>query len=296
MVRTKTEARKTTGGKLPRDMTWAIRSPTVYNNRFFNDHTGKPALMSWKCREINGPLPPISSWVYYMVHPDVPQEFDGCALHLNLTEEGRFCRGGPFRYEFLFLPGATVEECHAHYLGEMKARGTIWRQIRKEEEDSDEQEEEDSETEGINSANERHEGYEMVYDSESDPDSTADADNQLPGLVWPKYDNDDCDFVGCRGWFFIYHDANTDCSGGKAEKRAISLVTFDPIPYPYEEDGVSDEHNPMKNPICSQPMPVRHEYFESSLGGWMQSRMRANWEEEANEATHEARKLGWTSW
>ncbi|KAG8352758.1 hypothetical protein FVEN_g9120 [Fusarium venenatum] len=156
MVRTKTEARKSTGGKLRKDMSWTNIGPIVYHNNFFNDHTGKQVLMSCDCCKADGPIPPLASWVYYTVHPDVLQEFDGCALHGSLASRS-IERGGPFRYEFFFLPEATAEECHAHYSGEMKARGTIWRQIRKvnravklKKQESGKEEEQNSETESYN--------------------------------------------------------------------------------------------------------------------------------------------------
>ncbi|KAG8674240.1 hypothetical protein FPOAC2_00228 [Fusarium poae] len=248
--------------------------------------------MSWDCWKEDGQIPPLASWVYYMVHPDVPQEFDGCALHDRLTN-GDIERGGPFRYEFFFLPGATMEECHAHYLGEMKARGTIWRQIRKvnkavklkkEENGEEEEEEVNSDTEWFKeNSKKRRKGYEMVVDSDPDQEYT-----ELPGLVWPKHDGD-VYFVFYRGWFFMYNDAETDCVGANAEKRIVTLVRFDPVP-DLDEDGK------VEPPISSRPIPVRGGSFDDTLGGWMFNRMRANWEEEANEATWNARKLGWTSW
>ncbi|KAM0493930.1 hypothetical protein ACHAP8_008954 [Fusarium lateritium] len=179
----------------------------------------------------------------------------------------------------------------------MKARGTIWRQIRKvnraaksKKQESGEEEEQNSETESYNRChNKRHKGYEMVFDS--DPDQVY---TKLPGLVWPKRDGD-CNFVSYRGWFFTYHDKDTDCTRELAEKRAISLVTFEPIPLELEE-GEVPKHDPMEHPIYSRPIAIRHEYFDKSIAGWMYNRMRANWEEEANEAMHRARKMGWTSW
>jgi hypothetical protein len=90
--------------------------------------------MSWWGNESdNSKLPPLASWVFHMVHPDVPQppDFDGCGFYESL-EDGQDCGiGGPIRFEFFFLPGATTEECHAHFLNDLRARGSIWRQINK---------------------------------------------------------------------------------------------------------------------------------------------------------------------
>lgn len=85
--------------------------------------------MLWISLRVKRPLPSLASWVFYMVHPDVPLDFDGRAFRSGL-EDGHaldLARDSNFRYEFFFLPGATAEECHAHYRGEMEARGTIWR-------------------------------------------------------------------------------------------------------------------------------------------------------------------------
>ena len=80
MVRTKKGPAVSKGSKVHRDGGKYIR-----HNRIFNDHTGKPALMSWSAPERNGPLPPLSSWIYYMVYPDVRLDFDGNALYWDLT-------------------------------------------------------------------------------------------------------------------------------------------------------------------------------------------------------------------
>ncbi|KAJ4263553.1 hypothetical protein NW762_006372 [Fusarium torreyae] len=279
MVRTKTRPR--TKEELYPNSTPKVRlrskGPPVYNNRTFDDHTGKPVLMSWESHADDDPLPPLASWVFYMVHSDVPHDLDGS------------------------------EECHAHYLGEMKARGTIWRQIRKvnramklkkqesgeQEDKSGEQKEEGSDREESDREyNKVQKEYEWVHDSASDDDDTTDS--QLPGLVWPKHDRD-CDFVCYRGWIFMYHDADVDCSGDKARERAISLVRFDPIPLDWAEDEVR-KFDPMEHPVCSEPIPTKHKYFDCSLGGWTEMRKRANWEEETHEVFDHALKLGWKSW
>ncbi|KAH6980138.1 hypothetical protein EDB82DRAFT_510226 [Fusarium venenatum] len=166
------------------------RGKYIHHNRIFNDHTGKPALMSWTTSESNGPLPPLASWVYYMVHPDELNDFDGCVLHDGLTVPSSINRGGSFRYEFFFLPGATAEECHAHFLGEMKARGTIWRQICKVNRATGGQQEEEDRKCKVNVFIGQKE-YDWVHDSSSDEDY---ANCQLPGLVWPR-DGRDCQSV-----------------------------------------------------------------------------------------------------
>ncbi|KAH7182294.1 uncharacterized protein B0J16DRAFT_147532 [Fusarium flagelliforme] len=297
MVRTKKGPMKRPEGATSAHVS---RGKYICHNRILKDHTGKPALMSWGSCEANGPLPPLASWIYYMVHPDVSHDFDGCALHDGLTMPSSVGRGGIFRYEFFFLPGATAEECHAHFLGEMKARGTIWRQIRKvkkaiepEKQESGHQEEEEEDSECRVNAFIGQKEYDWVHDPSSDEDY---ANCPLPGLVWPM-DDRDCNRVYYRGWFFMYHDADTDCTRGKAETRAISLVRFDPIPLEWDEeqDGVK-KWDPMDHPICSEPIPVVNVGSDYSVGSWQDIRTRKFWEEEANEATNRAWDLGWKTW
>lgn len=82
----------------------------ISNNFTFNNHTGKPVLMSWQSGGVILPLPPLASWVFYMVHPDMPRDFDGCAF-LNGLEDDQGLECDLFRYKFFFLPGATAKEC-----------------------------------------------------------------------------------------------------------------------------------------------------------------------------------------
>lgn len=89
----------------------------VSNNRSFKDHTGRPALMSWESVGFTRSLPPLASWVFYMIHPDMPRDFNGCAFSSGLNDGYSLGRGGSFRYEFFFLPGATAEECYTHFRG-----------------------------------------------------------------------------------------------------------------------------------------------------------------------------------
>lgn len=302
MVRTKKRART-------QSEVWPNGLPSIHwrwktsfnNNRVFNDHTGKPALMSWRGEWDNLLLPPLVSWVFYMVHPSVPRDFDGCVFQCGL-EDGRMVGTGG-RYEFFFLPGATVKECHAHYRGEMEARGTIWRQIRKVrramnldkrkigeqvDDNSPQLEDDHVQAEDDLAQAEDHSTQEPA----SDPD--ASADNQLPGLVWPDRDSD-CN-IGYRGWFFMYPHANIDCRGADGAARDIDVVTFDPIDQEdmWGEDEVR-KFDPMKHPVYATRMKVRED-CERGVIDWMYLRACSYWESAAAEATDDAFNLGWESW
>ncbi|UPK98552.1 hypothetical protein LCI18_009487 [Fusarium solani-melongenae] len=244
----------------------------VSNNHVFKDHTGKPALMSWESISVKSPLPPLASWVYYIVHPDAPRDFDGRLFHDGLTDSSSLGRGGRFRYEFFFLPGATAEECVVHFRGELESRGTIWRQTRK---------------------------VERVMQLKKQQEEHDSGEGKLPGLVWLKPGRHGSNQF-YRGHLFIYTDAEIETRGADGEARHVYLVEFDPIPQEREE-GEDDEDygwdlDPMKYPVYSRRLKVRDQDSGSSLGGWMEEKKIAQWEEEANHATGKALDLGWESW
>ncbi|KAK7219675.1 hypothetical protein V2G26_007678 [Clonostachys chloroleuca] len=128
----------------------------------------------------------------------------------------------------------------------------------------------------------------------SDDQDAAEGDG-LPGLVWPKRDHDCCD-ISCRGWFFMYPDADIQCRGAAGEARDVYLVTFDPILQEWAEDE-DRKFDPMEHPLRSEKMKARDEYYESGLFGWMGMRkIGSHWEQEADIATCKALELGWESW
>ncbi|KAF7556064.1 hypothetical protein G7Z17_g1765 [Cylindrodendrum hubeiense] len=308
MVRTKTRAR-TFSERYPDgppNVRWRPTYQPVPNNLIFKDHNNRPALMSWNSNKVQSTLPYLPSWVFYMVHPDVPFDFDGCAFRDSL--EKAHCldlvHDRDHRYEFFFLPGATAEECHAHYLGEMEARGTMWRQIRKVKravKDIKQGEDlEDNSTQESTFVQEPTSGEESAFNEEhaSDEESTShqdtNADNQLPGLVWPKHDRDTRS-ICYRGWFFMYPDAEVKFKGAAGELHDVYLVTFDPIPQEWhEEEG--NTFDPMEHPLYSQRMEALGPESESRLASWMEMSNYSHWVEEADKATANAVELGWESW
>ncbi|KAL2752062.1 hypothetical protein ACRALDRAFT_1066143 [Sodiomyces alcalophilus JCM 7366] len=293
MVRSPSRRRVLPPGHKPKSLvSKSLVSKSTSHNVTFKDHTGRSALMSWSGSEDEPSLPPLSSWVFYMVNPAVAQDFDGCAFQYGLENDRILHRGGSFRYEFFFLPGATPEECAAHYRGELDARGTIWRQIRKVKTALKKKKEEEGEGGADDDSVERS----SSSDDESQ-DGTAgeqQQQQQLPGLVWPKNDRD-CYFINYRGWFFMYPDADVQW-GANHEDREVYLVKFDPIPIEWEE-GETVKFDPMEHPIHSERMSARgRKGYEEGAVSWMENRKNSNWEVAANDATCEARGLGWESW
>ncbi|RSL85586.1 hypothetical protein CDV31_016540 [Fusarium ambrosium] len=296
MVRTKTRAR-TFEERWPNgapSIKFPPKTATVYDNVIFRDHTGAQALMSWPNRPTWGPkssLPPLASWVFYMTHPDVPRDFDGSLLYSELEYDHHFSN---FRYEFFFLPGATVEQCHAHFLGEMKARGTIWRQIRKVRRAMKLKKQENGEE--TKDHPDEESGFE-TEDQGSDSDDEATRGSGLPGLVWPTRKRDGHYSDIYRGWFFIYPDADIECCTPEQKAREMYLVEFDPVSIPDWDEEEECAPNPSDHPIRSRLMKAKDDAgFEGGLFGWMQIKGISHWEEEANDATGDALKLGWESW
>lgn len=252
--------------------------------------------MSWEgYDDAENNLPPLASWVFYMVHPDVTPDFDGVKFQQELDDGHAMHRGSNFRFEFFFLPGATVEECQAHYLGEMKARGTIWRQIRKVKKimvpRREQMKKERRELEG-REWDEELDWAEDAYEDETDEDE--DAGEQLPGLVWPKYENErELDRIGYRGWFFIYPDADLSLKGEAGLNRDIYLVRFDPVPL---IEGETYTFKPTDHPLHAEKMKARVAGYDGGIWGWIYYMMKSVWEQEADQATDDAIELGWKSW
>ncbi|KAH7134278.1 hypothetical protein EDB81DRAFT_803550 [Dactylonectria macrodidyma] len=312
MVRTKTRARTFSEcyPNGPPNIRLPPAAKQINNNLIFKDHTGRPALMSWWSGGSKRPLPPLASWVFYMVHPDVPHAFDGCVFRDSLEKAHGLDsdHGRDNRFEFFFLPGATAEECHAHYLKELEARGTMWRQIRKvkravkdmkQGEELNKTAQKSTPIQESTSVQEPGSDEESPFEAEPSSDEFAsdqdtNADNQLPGLVWPKRDRDTRD-IWYRGWFFVYPDAEVQFKGAAGEVHDVYLVTFDPIPQElFEEQG--DTFDPMEHPIHSQRMEAEGPEDESALSYWMGRSKHSHWAQKANEATDNAVKLGWESW
>lgn len=262
--------------------------------------------MSWWSWGVKRPLPPLASWVFYMVHPDVPHDFDGCVFRDSLEQAQCLdsIHDGDHRYEFFFLPGATAEECHAHYLREIEARGTIWRQIRKVKravKDIKQGEKlEDKTAQKSTLVQEPASDEESPFeegpstDEESASDQDTNADNQLPGLVWPKRDRDTRD-IWYRGWFLMYPDAEVKFKGAAGEVHDVYLVRFDPIPPDWCEEDLA-RFDPIEHPIYSERMEALGPRHESQLSYWMSQSNHSHWVEKADEATGNAVKLGWESW
>lgn len=198
-----------------------------------------------------------------MVNPDVPQDFDGCAFRCGLENDRSFDIYNQFRNKFYFLPSATAEECVTYYRGELDARGTIWRQIRKmkiasQKRNQAEGEEGDSNLEGISSGDEAQDGT---------------AGEQLPGLVWPKYD-DDWYYIDYRDWFFMYPHADVQWSADDNNRK----ITSSDLSLSLGEDEVV-KFDPIEHPIHSGRMSARDRegYIEGAVG-WMVNRKNSNWE------------------
>ncbi|UPL03953.1 hypothetical protein LCI18_014887 [Fusarium solani-melongenae] len=252
----------------------------------FKDHTGSPAVMSWCGLENRPNRPYLPSWIFYMVNPEIPRNFDGGAFMSGLESWSRINYGsGGFRYEFFFLPGATAEECIAHYRGEMAARGTVWRQVRKVKVALKKKHE--ASKEAVDDSVE-----ELSSDDDDEPHSGITSEEGLPGLPWLKRSSD-WYFTHYRTWLFMYLDA--DIQWGPDQDHDVCLVKFDPMPIELEE-GERLRWDPMEHPIQLKHMKAMGRVGDEGLVRWMSDRSDDHWAREASEATDDAEDLGWETW
>ncbi len=234
--------------------------------------------MSWICKKGDPGLPPIQSWVFYMVNPYIEREgFNGCAFYEGL-EPGRLGLDEiQFRYEFFFIPDGTVTQCIAHYLGEMKARGTIWNQIEK--------------VNNVTAAEDTQSSGQAQAPSKSalhyDTHSSEELQEHLPGLVLVK-DVEDVRELAYRNWLFMYHDADVEWDNGR-HNHPVSLVKWDPVRPSLIRQG---------KVIRVEKMLARNQpgKIDDGLENWIYVRTFAKWVEEADEATKRATSLGWRNW
>ncbi|KAH7322712.1 hypothetical protein B0I35DRAFT_426303 [Stachybotrys elegans] len=295
----------------------ARRKATKYNIPF-KDHTGRPALMSWLNAADEPSLPPLSSWVFYMVHPDFSlKDFDGDDFIFHVEDNDRYS-GGACRTEFFLLPGATAEECVQHYRAEIEARGTIWRQVRQVAAAVEaskrrsarlkaKKEEQESQS--------HHDGNIKGSEAEPPKDQVSDStrDQHLPGLVWAEEERD-CLDIRYRGWFFLYPYADAQW-GPDHKNRQVSAVMFDPIPNDLSEleEGEVYKFDPMQHPVHIKSFSLYHnpprsqpgdpdyveglEYEGTKAVHWMGDRMHAKrWEEACNVSWNTALGMGWETW
>ncbi|KAI8717426.1 hypothetical protein NCS52_00818500 [Fusarium sp. LHS14.1] len=181
-------------------------------------------------------------------YPNGPPQIRLGPARPNRLKDGHpHVRGSRFQYKFFFLPGATTKECHEHYLRELKARGTIWRHIRKVKRAIELENQKNPQPVEDNPAEESGSSLGSTTSvSSSNKEATAN-NQQLPGLVWPKHEHN-CPSRIYRGWFFVYPHANIDCRGADGAERKIDIVTFDPIEQEWEEDKVR-RFDPMEHPV-----------------------------------------------
>ncbi|KIL84652.1 hypothetical protein FAVG1_12179 [Fusarium avenaceum] len=285
----KKTSRKPTSGKSPSSRGWKYHQVT------FQDHTGNPAIMAWGA-ELAQSIPPLASWAFYLVNCETPRDFNATAFKLNLENGKDLYSGAGPRYEFFFLPGATPEECVAHYRGEIAARGTMWRHVRHvnmalEETKEEEDEGADNSTQESSSDTDEDDDEEDEDEDEDEPQPGITNEHGLPGLPWPKH-KDDWFFTDYRQCLFMYLDPSSDIQSS----RNVCLVKFDPMPIKWEEGAVV-RWDPMEQPINTKYMKlIDEESGEEDLRDWIQDRKNDRWVLEATDATDQAKTLGWKAW
>lgn len=238
--------------------------------------------MSWGAEESQC-VPPLASWVFYLVNPGTSRNFNAIAFILNLESGIDLYSASGSRYEFFLLPGVTPEQCVAHYRGEIATRGTMWRQVRH-----------------VRMATKERKGEDKEGADNSAEKSSSDGDNNetqpgitneqgLPVLPWPKHD-EDWFFTNYRQFLFMYLDANSDIQSSPDQGHNVCLVQFDPMPMEREEGEVV-RWDPMEHPIYTKCMKLIDEKgSEGDLRDWKQDIKNDRWALEASNATDNAKK------
>ncbi|RGP76989.1 hypothetical protein FLONG3_4927 [Fusarium longipes] len=298
--RTKTQARKSTGAKT----TKIIWSKWINHQITFKDHNGKSAIMAWHAIEAQR-VPTLPAWICYMVNPEISHGFNARKF-CDSFEKDHTYYSEPFRYEFFFLPGATPEECVAHYHKELAARGTMWPQIRKawapikekraaEREKCKRQKAEagDSAQEPSDDENEECEHYDRSMDryyaqDDEEPQANGPNEQNLPGLPWAK----GSEVCGHRQWLLMCTDDEVKWGpaipGRNEQALNIRVVKFDPVPFEEEEDRA--RWDPMEHPIVVKQDP------ELWFTCWASDRGHGTWANHSIYATQHATELGWETW
>ena len=103
------------------------------HNMTFLDHRGNQAIMSWQNQSAEDKgLPPLWCWALYFINPDFNislEVFDSAQFKRGLFKDAALSDFTGERFEFYYLPGATPEDCVAHYRAELEKRGTIWEDL-----------------------------------------------------------------------------------------------------------------------------------------------------------------------
>lgn len=96
----------------------------------FTDHTGRNAISTYyghrPVPDVNTPvLPPLWAFQYYVTYRGAIESSSELAEQLlKATRSSSVCLH-PVRLDVHFLPGASVEDCIAHYRAEKVARGDV---------------------------------------------------------------------------------------------------------------------------------------------------------------------------
>ena len=212
-------------------------------------------------------IPPLWCWAFYFVNPGFnfsPEAFDGAQFKTGLFKDAFSADYRSERFEFYYLPGATPEDCVAHYRAELEKRGTIWEDL-----------------ERLNQALARREQGQ----AQEDPHHL----NGLPGLV-PAYGQDNM-MASYKGVIFMSQDADWD---PEHSGRRLCHVEHDPIPqYQYYDPEEPIYFDPMEHPVhpewigAVQGAAWIDEYRTLNCGNMFQETLGAN---------KEASSIGWNSW
>lgn len=231
----------------------------------FTDHQGQAARLVFRGRA-SCPLPPLYVFAIYFTHTDAsPDNLDPAALFSAINRPSGTLE---IRLELVFLPGATVEDCIAHYRGKKAQRGDYSAQI-------------------------------AAIENKSDrPSTPARAGSEtsglgLPGLV-PSY----IDYLKTYHGVLYLCTARDWCS----DKREMCQVLFDPCSEEKWADW-REESDPEVQPAFQLrwlPLDQDSAVLDSPIRGSVAQEMHliSNLQRHniTTEPWEEAVERGWTRW
>lgn len=225
----------------------------------FTDNAGKPARMVFRGHSC-GNLPPLYTFAIYFTHTSAsPRRFDSAGLLDGIFNGSPLDDSGSIRLDLYFLPGASSDDCIAHYRGEKAARGDYRAQISALE----------------NARDERIAGPSVV--------------GRLPGLV-PDYMDDVIEAY--HGILFVCHEKDWRKGAGFMRR-----VEFDRVSE-QEYRTVDDNIPPLVFKAWEAIGKASPLYGASgtTMGWWMFEKSMGMTEHVTSAPLQEARRRGWTGW
>ncbi len=245
------------GRKAPLPTTRPVSRAIKLHEQSFRDHGGNTSLMVFWA-PIDQPLPPLYSFAIYVTAPDVTPDTLGASDLLKTLTTSRYApETTTYRLDIYFRPGASIDECEAHYDAEKAARGVYGSQL-----------------EALVSAD----------GADPEPSPSSPGQGKLPGLVLsylrtPSFCHHDVLFICDRDWrtegmhLVEFHPAGPgEFQPDPEDARDIVAPTkarvYTVCPDPAMYDGMGTVQESMFNMFLIREQELSGPYEEALGRGW----------------------------